>query len=583
MDYVSVILPLKLAWVPVYEVPEALRGVISRGDRVKVPLAGRTEDGVVLDEEKAPADPARIKSLIGLVPGLERISPEELELWRFVAEYYMCSIGEVLKCAYPSGRVKSEEKGTGKRARKTVSLSPELTKEAFAPSQEDSPAIGKFGAALKKSGTVLLRGAADERYPIYRSLIRKALSQGGSVLLLVPEVAMGKDLAKKMEKEFSGCVLQFSSSTTVAQKRDMAALARKGGPLLIVGTRSSIFLPFKDLSLIIVDSEQDRSYKQDSPAPRYNARDCASVLGRIHSCPVLLGSDCPSLETIYNCTTGRYASMGQEELSPVRDSRLRIIDTAQERRKNGMRGQLSIKLEEMISETLADGNAVCLLRIWGDVAPTVEEVAGRFPDVEVSALETSTKSLEGGRIYVGNIAMTRSLSFPEGTLLAMLQADPMFGMGDYRADERSLQMLRRYLSHCREGLFVIQTSRSEHPLFESLQKGEDPSTGMLEERKIFAYPPYTRIIDLVLKDPSEKRRSFLAEELYRGLSAPGRSKGIVSISAPSHDGQDETAIRLIIEKGKGATQLKHQLYAAVLDFERTRKYPGHIKIDVDPD
>ncbi len=694
--YVKVIVPVRLDRVLTYSVPESLSGKVGIGSRVKVRLGPRLTDAVVCMTDVTPdIDPQRIHAIEGLDEGLERITPEEIRLWQFIADYYLCSQGEVFKCAYPSGKIRSEETAARVRERaeasrrklqeaarervakleaeieavrvrtqealsklgeKAVKTREKLTanrdarlerlEEALAHARaaivnmEAGARVGAGGSALRdafpgrvhscipegtasrpdgdaadcaekrpaepseplsealtKGKPVLLQGPAGERSEVYLSLIAETLARGRTALMLVPEIALTEEFEARLSRRFGEAVLVFHSQETTARRRKIADALRKEGPHFLIGTRSALFLPYRGLDLVIVDEEQDRSYKQDSPAPRYNARDCAVVLGGIHGARILLGSAAPSLESLYNCATRRYTGVRLPERrksSPAQAERLRIIDTAAERRKRGMRGQFSLKLTDEINYTLAQGRTAYLIRLWGDLTPTVEEARGLFPGVTVLPLteagtagETAPETGTEGRILVGTLSQTKRLPFAEGSLVVLLQADPILGAQDFRADERAFQLLSRYREHCAAGTFVIQTARSSHPVFLDLLEGRDPAPELMEERRAFGYPPYSRIIDICLDDPNPKRLALmgrlLSDRLAAALRPAADPDSPVRVEGPFSPGEGRLVLRVILAKDRSFPERKKALKEAVDAFVAERKYTGFIHVDVDPD
>lgn len=668
-EYIKVIVPVRLDRILTYRVPAGMQGRVGIGSRVKVRLGSRTTDAVVCETGVDPElAPERIHAIEGLDEGLERISPEEIRLWRFIAGYYFCTVGEVFKCAYPSGKIRSEETAArvreradasrrklleaarlrvakleaeieavhtrteealsklGERAVKTRErlsanrdarlarlqealhaahaavenlassggpglrdAGPDRARETTGGRASNRPETGQDGILLRQALSdgkpVLLQGSSAARHGCYRTLIADTLAQGRSALLLVPEIALTETFEADMKERFGSCAQVFHSRETTVFRRKMADILRTEGPHLLIGTRSALFLPFHALSLIIVDEEQDRSYKQDSPAPRYNARDCAVVLAGIHGAHVLLGSGAPSLESLYNCSIGRYTgiTLNREGLAAIPDGdRFKLIDTAAERRKNGMKGQFSIKLLDEIRYTLDQGAPVYLIRLWGDLQATVEEAAALFPGVAVRQIDETQEGAGQGGILIGTLSRTKRLTFAEGSLVAILQADPILGAQDFRADERAFQLFDRYREHCAAGTFLIQTSRSAHPAFLDLLEGRQPWTGLLEERKAFGYPPYSRIIDLDFSDPNPKRLALmsqaLAGELARAVPASaGRVEG------PFETGEGRRSLRVILNKDRRFPEWKQKLKKTVDSFVRDRKYNGFIHWDVDPE
>ena len=713
--YVKVIVPVRLDRVLTYSVPESLSGKVGIGSRVKVRLGPRLTDAVVCLTDVTPdIDPQRIHAIEGLDEGLERITPEEIRLWQFIADYYLCSQGEVFKCAYPSGKIRSEETAARVRERaeasrrklqeaarervakleaeieavrvrtqealsklgeKAVKTREKLTanrdarlerlEEALAHARaaivnmEAGARVGAGGSALRDAGMnpsgeckqfegalpptiprgsratdiaygsvppsagrsgerllsatadapkplqqalqtgkpVLLQGSAPDRFETYETLVADILTRSRTALMLVPEIALTEEFEARLSRRFGEAVLVFHSQETTARRRKIADALRKEGPHFLIGTRSALFLPYRGLDLVIVDEEQDRSYKQDSPAPRYNARDCAVVLGGIHGARILLGSAAPSLESLYNCATRRYTGVRLPERrkpSPAQAERLRIIDTAAERRKRGMRGQFSLKLTDEINYTLAQGRTAYLIRLWGDLTPTVEEARGLFPGVTVLPLteagtagETAPETGTEGRILVGTLSQTKRLPFAEGSLVVLLQADPILGAQDFRADERAFQLLSRYREHCAAGTFVIQTARSSHPVFLDLLEGRDPAPELMEERRAFGYPPYSRIIDICLDDPNPKRLALmgrlLSDRLAAALRPAADPDSPVRVEGPFSPGEGRLVLRVILAKDRRFPERKKALKEAVDAFVAERKYTGFIHVDVDPD
>ena len=311
--YIQVVVPVKLDWFPWYWSETALE----QGTRVRVRLGRNVYTGFVLNDGGQPdIDPKRIQPVISVESQLERISDEEIKLWRFIADYYLCTIGEVFKAAYPAlvtdvegkkartkigviaeaengadgvlALKKNEEEKTGQQKRqKSLKQGCVGFPEEFAGARKKLDDDGKKAVteildAFDDRKTVLLQGVA--RQAIYDELTRRTLEAGRDVLVLSPG-------AKRM------------SST---ERRDIARLLRSEKPVAVRSSRTAVFLPFHKLGLVIIDEEQDITYKQESPAPRYNARDVALVLAQLQGANVVLGSAAPSLESFYNISIGKY-------------------------------------------------------------------------------------------------------------------------------------------------------------------------------------------------------------------------------------------------------------------------------------
>ena len=425
-NYIKVILPLRLGWEPVYRVPASLDPGI--GTRVRVCFGKGVYTGVVSElNAETEVPPSKILDISSIEDNLPSVTAEEIQLWRFVADYYLCTVGEVYKAAYPAARTEGEEmtvlrmqkkrealglrlekrKDSLSRARKD-SVKERLSAEIEAIESElrhmdiqDSPVIPSFPridlnihqeaaykdicTAFKAGKPVLLHGVTGSgKTEIYLKLAARAISEGRSVLYLVPEIALSRQLEQRLGAFFGPLLMTFHSARTQAGKLKIADALRNqpgGIPYVILGTRSAIFLPHRDLGLIIVDEEHDTSYKQSDPAPRYNARETAVVLAGIFKADIILGSATPSLESLYNCKTGKYALAKLEHrYYEGSGADIEIIDTIAEKRKHGMVGSLSRKLLQRISRTLENGGQVAVLRARRAYSPYVQcENCGDIP------------------------------------------------------------------------------------------------------------------------------------------------------------------------------------------------------------
>lgn len=803
--FIQVILPLRLEWEPFYyqeielsesagdasglfpvtstgSVTERDKEQVRVGDRVRVNFAGKEYVGVVSmadagkqAEEMGIVD--KVKPILGMAEGLEPVTKEEIELWRQIAEYYLCTVGEVYKAAYPAQKVEKEvvqarqealkvereEKNRTKiadkikrleeraekkaelaaKARKAESrerylaekemlegeiglLVRELTSmvgelcrttgsvtghgDSVTYHQDEEPiggsiietsegtekeislsaaqeeAYSKIKEIFAKGKPALLHGVTGSgKTEIYLKLAQETLAMGKNVLYLVPEIALSRQLEDRISETFPE-LLVFHSGETMSRKREVATVLRHAGEpaegkgYVVLGTRSAIFLPHKNLGLVIVDEEHDTSYKQDSPAPRYNGRETAIMMAKIFGANVILGSATPSLESLYNCSVGRYGLITlNKRFYDAADSDIEIIDTIAERRKNGMIGNFSRKLIEHIGKCLGEQRQVLILRERRAYSPIVqcqecgdipkcrccnvslslhrradgserlvchycgrvyeytgkchkcggelkplgsgtqkieEEASKLFPNARIARLDSDTaqsrkyetdtiRKFSNGEIdiLIGTRMVAKGFDFSGLSLVAVLQADSILGQEDYRADERGLQLLEQFRGRCgrrgEKGLFVIQTSQPEHPVYQSIDGKLDENGTMarfLGERKLFGYPPYSRVIGVVIKDYNQARVDLLSRDLGEYLRealavkvsfAPGVQNGpnVIGPYSPAIDkisNQNIRQIRVLLPKDRSLARNKETLAAAVERFEKEKKYSGHIALDVDP-
>lgn len=501
--FIQVLLPLKLDWEPYYALPEGTAAQV--GDAVEVTLAGHRYTGIVTAVDAKPAEGLDIKQADEISP-LASIGKDVLTFWRTLADYYLCTPGEVYKAAILQARTKP--------ARPRKKKADEAPPQDQPLTAEEADAIAQIKAAFAAGKTVLLQGSGREK--IYRQLEQETAQNRRSFLHLTP-----------------------------AKKR-----------LLLE--------PVKNLGLVVVDDEHDASYKQDSPAPRFGAREAAIMLANLHGANVILGSETPSLESLYNAETELFTKV---ELKQSSRKEITLINTASEARKKGMSGSFSFKLLEAIGSTLQTGKKVLLVcRSKQAIPEATEELKNLFPDAPEKAVKIT---------FPAGLKTTA----PEGFgLIAFLQADTLLGKEDFRSDERALQTLQHLAS---KAPLTIQTREPGHPVFKALQEGGNGLT-FLEERRLCGLPPFTRLVNLVIRDHSEKRIEFLSKQLSDQIrrSAPAND----GMYTPSYQQEGEyiRIIRVTLARDKSLKARKQAIYQTVKSFEKQYKYTGHIVIDVDP-
>ena len=544
-NFIQVLLPLRLDWEPYY----VLEGA-EVGQRVKVALSGRSYVGVVSAVGVTPEVKGRI--LTAEPTKLPPVHPEEVAFWHLLSDYYLCTPGEVYKAAYPSvirsSKPRKLPEVSGKEPAETV----------LSPSQQE--ALEAVQDAFGKGKTVLLKGGPSEKTDIYLELARKTIAEGKSVLYLVPEIALSRQLEERIKAAFPDLLVYHSEQST-ALRRAVGVMVREQPVTMVLGTRSALFLPHHNLGLIIVDEEHDSSYKQDSPAPRYHARESAIFLAGIHGAHVLLGSVTPSLESLYNAESGLFT---QVNLKSGFKPEVRIINISAESRKNGMPGSFSLKLLSAMKETFDAGEKVLLVcRSKAAVQECEEEIRGIFPEAPIEVATPATARLCG-----------------RFRLIAVVLSDGLLGKDDFRADEHALQLFRQLEGNC-TGVLVIQTRESSHPVFKALKGGGD-ALCFLPERKAAGFPPFTRQVSIVLRDNNLRRLEYLSGALARELAF---LPTVLGPYPPMQEGEAEEHIRLIrlmLPRDKALKQRKKAIAATVAQFEKERKYTGHIVIDVDP-
>ena len=377
--YVEVLLPLKLKETLTYRLPAGW--MAEAGTWVQVPLRGHPALGVVTAVHgSAPVGlPLSAIGVVEAVPEAPGVGADELAFWQTLADYYLCTPGEVFRAAYNAGLQRAVlNAGTPRRKARRKNAAP---KESIADfplktlSEAQQQALGQVRDGFARHKPVLLFGATGSgKTELYLQLAAENLLAGRDVLFLVPEIAMSKQLQQRLEAVFGPSLLVFHSKTTVPQRYAVIdTLRRDPTPRIVLGTRSAVFLPFRNLGLAVVDEEHDRSYKQDDTAPRYNGRDAALMLAARQKADIVLGSATPSCEALYNVETRKFARADlPERYHGGENAAVEIIDTVQARRLGNMEGAFSRKLLKEMDATLKAGRQILVFRSRRAYAPVVQ-------------------------------------------------------------------------------------------------------------------------------------------------------------------------------------------------------------------
>ena len=250
--------------------------------------------------------------------------------------------------------------------------------EASELSDQQKTALKALQKSIKKKRVSLLHGVTGSgKTRVYMELMQEVINKGGQVLYLIPEIALTTQIITRLKKVYGNDVVVYHSRLNSNERVEVWKAAMKGRSIM-VGARSSLFLPFSKLDLIIVDEEHDPSYKQMDPAPRYNARDAAVYLAYANKIPVVLGTATPSIETYFNVKSGKYDLVEMNErFGGIEMPALELVDKRDEMKKKTMKQQFTSVLLEEIKTALANKEQVILFQNRRGYSPTLNcEVCG---------------------------------------------------------------------------------------------------------------------------------------------------------------------------------------------------------------
>lgn len=450
-------------------------------------------------------------------------------------------------------------------------------------SEFQTQALQEIKEVFLKTDICLFHGVTSSgKTEIYSKLIKETIDKGRQVLYLVPEIALTTQLISRLKLYFGENISVFHSKYSLNERVEVwkNLLHKKSNTQIILGARSSVFLPYNNIGLIIVDEEHEQSYKQHEPAPRFHARDSAIVLAKLHQAKVLLGSATPSIESFYNAKQNKYGFVKLDRrFGNVKMPEIELIDIKEKHRKKLMKGHFSDRLIKLIQETLEYKEQVILFQNRRGFAPVVTcnscgvspecpncdvsltyhkfrselrchycgyarsmpricnacggtslstkgygteqielEIQAIFPDAKVGRMDLDTTRGKYGYhkiigafqaqeidILVGTQMLSKGLDFANVSLVGIINADNMLNFPDFRAHERSFQLMVQVSGRAgrvkKQGKVAIQTFNPHHQILQQVSTNnyDEMYKEQLEERYQFKYPPLLRTIKITLK------------------------------------------------------------------------------------
>jgi len=462
-------------------------------------------------------------------------------------------------------------------------------------------AYDEIKSIFETKQVTLIHGiTASGKTEIYIHLIDEVIKSGKQALYLVPEIALTTQIIQRLKNVFGNKVGIYHSKLNSQERVEVweKTLKFKDDPKeayqVVLGARSSVFLPFSDLGLIIVDEEHENSFKQFDPAPRYHARDMAVVLGAQNNAKVLLGSATPSYESYYNANHGKYGLVNlNKRHSEMELPEVMVADVKRAHKRREMHSILTPQLYELMNEALDKKEQTILFQNRRGYSPFVEcftcghipkctrcdvsltyhkykkrltchycgysvplpdrcdecgspeiksrgfgtekiedEIKPLFRNARIARMDLDTtqtknafekivKNLEEGKtnILIGTQMVTKGLDFEHVSVVGILNADNLLNFPDFRAYERAYQLIAQVAGRAgrkhKQGKVVIQTSQPDHPLMELIrtQDYHKMLKEQFEERQLFKYPPFYRLIKVVVKHKNEQKVDQVAKQL----------------------------------------------------------------------
>ncbi|MBD3275029.1 MAG: primosomal protein N' [Candidatus Marinimicrobia bacterium] len=547
--------------------------------------------------------------------------------------------------------IKKEIEYTSDQQRAIQTVSDSITKQNFRP--------------------FLLYGVTGSgKTEIYIKAAEEVLEKGQQVIMLVPEISLTPQMARRFRGHFGEKVTLWHSNMSAGERAYTWRKIVAGDFEVIIGARSAIFLPVNNLGLIIIDEEQENSYKQSDPDPRYHARDVAMVRAQNNDAVVILGTATPSLESYYNAIQKKYTMLELPE-RPYNaiPPRIHVVDMKKEwENADTYPHFLSQRMAESIQERLDRHEQIILLQNRRGFAPVLqcldcgwhlechscdvsmtyhkyedilrchycdaesaplvkcrechgsnleftgmgtqraeEVLTNRFPEARLIRMDADSTSQAGTHrkildafgnhdydILLGTQMIAKGLDFPNVTLVGVLNADTGLFFPDFRAQERTFQILAQVSGRSgraeKPGEVVIQTSAHDDPSIKCSTQNEFQLfyNRTLSERGELNYPPFSRLANITVKGPSKSKVEKIITQIAHQLFAIKTRMDILGPApAPMERIRGNYHWRITVksskEKDPSGSKLRQLLRSTVMkmkEFPVSGNY--RIIIDIDP-
>lgn len=521
----------------------------------------------------------------------------------------------------------------------------------------------------EKFTTYLLHGITGSgKTQVYIELVNKAIAMGKSAIVLVPEISLTPQITSRFYNELGDHVTVMHSRMSLGERYDAWRGVIKGKYKVVIGPRSALFAPLKNIGLIVVDEEHDSSYKQYEIIPKYNARDAAVVKAQMSNCPVVLGSATPSIESMYNALSGKYELCElKERIDDAKLPQVHLVDVTVEQKKKKMDGAFSKILLEKISDRIHKEESVIILqnrrgfatqiycedcgeiemcdecsvsmvhhinrnilqchycgntkpvpkacrhcgslslKFFGTGTQRVEdELQYYFPDVKIERVDSDSINKKGmlgeilnrfrrgeTNILVGTQIVAKGLDFANVTLVGVISAETTLWLPDFRADERTFQLLTQVSGRAGrskiKGEVIIQTQNKDHFVLQKVllndYKGFYSNEIALREKN--NYPPFTRLCLIESKNENEKNARGAIIDFFNILI---KKKAGLIINAPTPALiariKGQYRFHLLVKSPKktdpGGKLLREAITDSWIEYNQKSKF-SYIRLTIDMD
>jgi len=579
-----------------YSIPAELESRLKIGHQVLIPFGSRREIGYVVGFAQK-AEVKKVKDILRITSERPVFTREQVELARWMADYYDSFFLTALRLVMPpgtkgkEGRKSNVERRTQEKKilRSTFDVPRSTLQLALTPEQQAAVDAIVKAIDARTSDKFLLYGVTGSgKTEVYMQAIAHVLEKGKSAIVLVPEISLTPQLIQRFSARFGDHIAVLHSHLTQKQRAQEWGRVASGEARIVLGARSAVFAPVRELGLVVLDEEFETTYKQDQ-SPRYHAREVAFFRAGQHGAAVVLGSATPSIETYYRAEEREYQKLVLSKR--IDDRPLPPVEVVDMRKKGNF--LLSGRLRQELKNTLEKGEQVILfinrrgfftfvmckecgftiecphcaislayhseerrvrcnrcgysneapascprchsssIRYFGIGTQRIEkEVADVFPAARILRYDRDSVSKRGSHetffaafaegkadVLIGTQMVTKGLDVGRVTLVGVVSADTALHLPDFRSGEHTFQLLTQVAGragrHQLPGKVIIQTHQPDNYVIRTAVNHDYAAfyREEIEHRRELNYPPFSRLISLMITGPELKKVIRISEDL----------------------------------------------------------------------
>jgi primosomal protein N' (replication factor Y) len=560
---VDVIIPLPLNNYYTY----SIHSKIDIGTIIKVPFGNNNEsiNAISISEcyEKKISFP--VKNILSIDQRL--FSNKQIKFFKWVSQYYMVELPKVFNTLFP---------------KHIFSITSKELSSDFVSNK------GEF-----KSNIVV-----DES-PNFISFLNKEIKSQNrnnyQILILTPNILKSYEIKNKLNYK---CHL-YDSSRSDKEIREIWDSVNNHQNIIVVGVKSALFLPFSNLSCIYVLDENDISYKESDKVIRFNTRDSAVMLSKIHNCNINLLCNFPSIDSTNNIIDKKYKLVNNSKPNKLKlDNRIRVINILESRIKEKYDGILSDEIKKEILNRVKKNRKTLIYSPFtstiADIKTSLLKSGKRLLVKEIikknlvskSKIERLIKNINNYDILIGNQSILCNTLFDKFDLLVLIEPERIRLKANYKSNEIIFNLLYKSINHLRYKdsiQVIIQTNESQNTILQNALKLDYKSfiRGELKERKIFKFPPYSKVIKVELNSSNEENNTKLGTSLFKDLVKEFNYLEISDIGTSSDRKKYDIIIKFT--EIKNLKLKKERLYEFLKKIKKNKKFNDILlNIDIDP-